>query len=58
MNTIEALQGAIEMLQKIAKGGSYNRVEYVERLMSYEAALAKVQRIHIEDESKRATEAA
>jgi len=56
MNTTEALQGAVEMLQKIANGGSYNRVEYIERLMSYESALAQIQRIHIEDESKRATE--
>ncbi len=39
MNTIEALAGAIDMLQHISRGKSYKTGEYFDRLMSYEAVL-------------------
>ena len=41
--TEQALKGAVEMLQHIAKGGSYNTGEFLDRLMSYERALDKVE---------------
>jgi hypothetical protein len=37
-STIQALEGAIEMLQAILTGSRYNAAEFVDRLKSYEAA--------------------
>jgi hypothetical protein len=39
LTPLAALQGAVEMLDHIKCGGSYNTVEYVERLAAYERAL-------------------
>jgi len=53
-STIEALQGAIEMLTRIKAGGSYSMLEYVERLDAYQAARDEHQRLHLIDERNRA----
>lgn len=53
-STIAALEGAIEMLTTIRNGGSYNRVEYIERLQAYEAARDEHHRLHLIDERNRA----
>lgn len=53
-STIEALEGAIDMLTKIKGGGSYNVVEYIERLQSYEAARDEHRRLENIDERNRA----
>ena len=55
MSTIEALAGAVEMLQHISKGGSYNTGEYFDRLMEYERALDAHERNHLADERLRAS---
>jgi hypothetical protein len=52
--TIEALEGAIEMLSNISKGGSYNTVDYYQRLWSYERARDEHRRLEMIDERNRA----
>lgn len=52
--TIEALEGAIEMLSRIKTGGSYSVVEYIERLQSFEAARDEHRRLELIDERNRA----
>lgn len=52
-STIDALEGAIEMLTKIKGGGSYNVVEYIERLQSYQAARDEHRRLENIDRRNR-----
>jgi len=53
-STIEALEGAIEMLTRIKAGGSYSMLEYVERLDAYQAARDEHRRLEMIDERNRA----
>ena len=52
LTTEQALKGAVEMLQQIAKGNSYKAGEYLDRLMAYERALDKVEAPHLHAASR------
>jgi len=52
--TIEALEGAIEMLKYIRENGTYTYAEFIQRLNAYEAAAFAHREQEMKDEQRRA----
>lgn len=54
LTTLDALEGAIEMLRKIKDGGTYTANEYFDRLWSYEKAASDQRKAEQLDAAARA----
>lgn len=54
LSAIEALAGALEMLERIRRGGSYPLGEYCEREQAYRQALDSAREREMKDERNRA----